>query len=223
MSQHIELVAESRSDLGRSASRCLRRNGKVPGVIYGAKKDALSITVSHDDILHALENEAFYSSIIAVKVDGKIQKAVLKDLQRHAYKPKITHVDFLRVDDKTEIHVHVPLHFVGECPAVKEGGVVNHLVNEIEVVCLPKDLPEFIEIDLSSLGLDQTIHLSELKVPAGVKLAQLVHGNDAGVVNVHIPRAVKADEEETAAPESAEVPATKVAPDAAEGSEAEKE
>ncbi len=218
MSQHLELVAESRSDLGRSASRCLRRNGKVPGVMYGAKKDALSITINHDDILHALENEAFYSSIIAVKVDGKIQKAVLKDLQRHAYKPKIMHVDFLCIDDKTEIHVHVPLHFTGICPAVKEGGVVNHLVNEVEVVCLPKDLPEFIEIDLSTLGLDQTIHLSELKVPEGVKLSQLIHGNDAGVVNVHLARAAKAEEEETGAPEASDVPATKVAADTAEGS-----
>ena len=219
MSKHLAITAESRTDLGRSASRCLRRAEKVPGVIYGANKEAQSITVKHDDILHALENEAFYSSIIAVTIDGKIQKAVLKDLQRHAYKPKITHVDFLRVDENVEIHVHVPLHFIGECPAVKQGGVINHLVNEVEVVCLPKDLPEFISIDLSALGLDQTIHISELTAPAGVKFAALIHDNDMGVVNVHIPRAIKADEDDTAAPEASEVPATKVAANAADKKE----
>ncbi len=217
MTTNFELVAESRKDLGRSASRCLRRNEKLPGIIYGAKKESLSISFRHDDVMHALEHEAFYSSIIAIKLDGKIQKAVLKDLQRHAFKPKLVHIDFLRVDDKTEIHVHVPLHCTGECPAVKEGGVINHLVNEVEVICLPKDLPEFIVVDVSKLELDHTIHLSELILPEGVKLAQLVHGNDAGVVNVHIPRAIKAEEEETAAPEASEVPATKVAADAPAG------
>lgn len=213
MSQQFTLNAESRENLGRSASRCLRRSEKLPGVIYGGGKAAKSVTFRHDDVIHALEHEAFYSSIIEIKVDGKAEKAVIKDLQRHAYKPKLIHVDFLRVNDKTEIHVHVPLHFVGDCPAVKAGGVVNHLMNEVEVICLPKALPEYIEIDMSQLQLDQTIHLSELKLPEGVKLAALVHGNDAGVVNVHVPRAVKADEEETAAPEASEVPATKVAAD----------
>ena len=166
--------------------------------------------MDHNKILHSLEHEAFYSSILEIKIGSKTEKAVLKDLQRHAYKPKIAHVDFLRVDSKVEIHMHVPLHFTGECPAVKEGGVMNHLVNEVEVVCLPGDLPEFIDVDISNLELDHTIHLSELTLPKGVKLAELVHGNDAGVVNVHVPRAVKADEEEeTAAPTAAEVPTVK--------------
>lgn len=215
MSQHFTLNAESRENLGRSASRCLRKSEKLPGVIYGGGKDAKSLTFRHDDVFHALEHEAFFSSIIELKIDGKAEKAVIKDLQRHAYKPKLIHIDFLRVNDKTEIHVHVPLHFIGECPAVRGGGVVNHLMNEVEVICLPKSLPEFIEIDLSKLELDQTIHLSELKLPEGVKLAALVHGNDdAGVVNVHVPRAVKADEEEdNSAPEASEVPASKVAAD----------
>lgn len=212
MSQQFVLNAESRDNLGRSASRCLRRSDRLPGVIYGGGKAAQSLSFRHDDILHALEHEAFYSSIIELKIDGKSEKAVIKDLQRHAYKPKLVHIDFLRVSDETEIHVHVPLHFVGDCPAVKLGGVVNHLMNEVEVICLPKKLPEYIEVDLAELKLDHTIHLSELKLPAGIKLAALVHGNDAGVVNVHVPRAVKADEEASAS-EAAEVPATKVAAD----------
>ena len=208
--QHFVLEAEIRENLGRSASRCLRRNEKIPAVIYGAGKAPVSITLDHNKILHSLEHEAFYSSILEIKIGSKTEKAVLKDLQRHAYKPKIAHVDFLRVDSKVEIHMHVPLHFTGECPAVKEGGVMNHLVNEVEVVCLPGDLPEFIDVDISNLELDHTIHLSELTLPKGVKLAELVHGNDAGVVNVHVPRAVKADEEEeTAAPTAAEVPTVK--------------
>lgn len=213
MSQ-FTLVAESRENLGRSASRCLRRSEKLPGVIYGGGEEPTSITFRHDDVFHALEHEAFYSSIIELKIDGKKQKAVIKDLQRHAYKPKLVHIDFLRVNDKTEIHVHVPLHFTGECPAVEEGGVVNHLVNEVEVICFPKDLPEYVEVDLSNLQLDETIHLSQLKIPEGVKLASLVHGNDAGIANVHIPRAIKADEElEAAASEvpAGEVPASEVA------------
>lgn len=209
MSQHHFVIeAESRKDLGRSASRCLRRSERIPAVIYGAGKEPQSITLDHKKLLHALEHEAFYSSILEIKIDGKSQQAVIKDLQRHAYKPKVLHVDFLRVDSKTEIHVHVPLHFIGNCSAVKEGGVVTHLVNEVEVVCLPKNLPEFIEVDLSQLTLDHTLHLSALKLPAGVKLAELVHGNDAGVANVHIPRAMKEDEEE-AAPLAAEVPTVK--------------
>ncbi len=218
MSEHI-LDAEVRGDLGRSASRCLRRADKLPGIIYGGDKDPQSITLSHNQVFHALENEAFFSSIIDLKVDGKVEKVVLKDLQRHAYKPKYLHLDFLRVNDKTEIHVHVPLHFVGVCPAVKGGGVVNHLVNEVEVICLPKNLPEFIEVNLDTLELDHTLHLSDLKLPSGVKLVALTHGNDAGVVNVHIPRALKADEEETA-PAAGEVPASKVAADDKEGAKA---
>lgn len=205
MSQKFVFDAETRKDLGRSASRCLRRSEKVPAVIYGAGKAPESITLEHDKLIHALEHEAVYSSILDIKIDGKVQQAVLKDLQRHAYKPKILHVDFLRVDAKTELHVHVPLHFTGESPAVKQGGVMTHLLNEVEVVCLPKDLPEYITVDVSNLQLDHTVHLSELTLPEGVRLAQLIHDNDMGVANVHLPRAVK-EEEEAPAETSAEVP-----------------
>ncbi|MCX7123790.1 MAG: 50S ribosomal protein L25/general stress protein Ctc [Gammaproteobacteria bacterium] len=207
--QHFVLNAEIRTDLGRSASRCLRRNEKIPAVIYGAGKEPVSITLDHNKILHALEHEAFYSSILEIKIGAKTEKAVLKDLQRHAYKPKIAHVDFLRVDGNVEIHMHVPLHFIGECPAVKTGGVMNHLVNEVEVVCLPGNLPEYIEVDISGLQLDHTIHLSQLALPKGVKLAELAHDNDAGVVNVHIPRALKAEDDQAGAPTAPAVPTVK--------------
>lgn len=203
MSHQFELNAERRQDLGRSASRCLRRNDRLPAVIYGAGKAPLSITLDHNKLIHALENEAFYSSILDLHIEGEVEKVVLKDLQRHAFKPKILHVDFLRVDSKTEIHVHVPLHFVGTCPAVKLGGVITHLFNEVEVVCLPANLPEYIEVDLTKLQLDHTLHLSQLTLPKGVKLAQLMHGSDVGVVNVHLPRAAK---EVESSDTSAEVP-----------------
>lgn len=212
MSQHT-LEASLRTDLGRSASRCLRRSEKLPAVIYGGGKEPVSITLEHNKVMQALENEAFYSSIIELSVEGKIEKAVLKDLQRHAYKPKLVHVDFLRVNDQTEIHVHVPLHFVGDCPAVKKGGLITHLMNEVEVVCLPKDLPEFIEVELSELQLDETLHLSDLKLTPGLKLAALVHGNDAGVVNVHLPRTAKADAAADAAAAAGEVPVAKASED----------
>ena len=214
MSQHFSLKAKSREALGRSASRCLRRQEQLPGIIYGARAQPQALVFDHNEVLHALEHEAFYSSIIELDIEGKKQSAVLKDLQRHAYKPKLIHIDFLRVDANTEIHVHVPLHFVGESPAAKQGGIITHLRNEVEVVCLPKDLPEYIEVDLGALQLDQTIHLSELKLPEGVKLADLVHGNDAGVANIHLPRASKVEEE------GAESAGTPEAP-AAEASKAE--
>jgi large subunit ribosomal protein L25 len=220
--QHFVLEAEIRKDLGRSASRCLRRNDKIPAVIYGAGKEAISLTLDHNKVLHALEHEAFYSSILEIKVGSKTEKAVLKDLQRHAYKPKIAHVDFLRVDSKTEIHMHVPLHFTGECPAVKEGGVMTHLLNEVEVICLPGDLPEYLNVDVSNLQLDHTIHLSDLTLPKGVRLAELVHDNDAAVANVHLPRVSKeAEEDESAAPAAAEVPTVKDTEESAESKDAE--
>ena len=226
MSTHFELVAESRTDLGRSASRCLRRCEKLPGIIYGAKKEPVSITLRHDDVFHALENEAFYSSILDIKIDGHAaQKAVIKDLQRHAYKPKLVHIDFLRVDENTEITMNVPLHFVGVCPAVEEGGVVNHLMNEVEIRCLPKDLPEYLEVDISNLQLDESIHLSQLKIPTGVAIVALEHDNDEAIANVHVPRAVVEEEPVVAAPaegEAAAAPAEGAAP-AAPAADAKKE
>jgi large subunit ribosomal protein L25 len=198
--QQFVLNAETRDTSGRSASRCLRRQEKVPGIIYGAKKDPQSLTFDHNEILHALEHEAFYSSILEIKIGDTLQKAVIKDLQRHAYKPKVMHLDFLRIDENTEIVMNVPLHYMGTCPAIAEGGVVNHLMNEVEIRCLPKDLPEYLEVDISNLQLDETIHLSQLKIPAGVTIVDLEHDNDAAIANVHIPRAVVEEEPAAAAP-----------------------
>lgn len=195
--QNFVLNAKNRDASGRSASRCLRRQDQVPAVLYGAKKDPQSLSIAHNELMHSLEHESFYTSIISLNIDGTNQKAIIKDLQRHPYKPKVLHADFLRIDENTEIHIYVPLHYVGVCPAVAEGAVLNHLINETEVVCLPKDLPEYLEVDVSALQLDETLHLSDIKVPQGVKLVELMHDNNAAVANVHVPRVVV---EETAAP-----------------------
>lgn len=191
MKNDFVLEASLRNDLGKGASRRLRREGKVPAVLYGGHLDAMSVTMDHNDLFHHLENEAFYSHILTIKVDGKEEQAVLKDLQRHPYKPIIMHVDFQRVSASEKIRMHVPLHFVGGdvAPGVKVGGgIVTHNVNEVEVSCLPKDLPEFIEVDLSKVELNQSVHMSELKLPAGVELVELAHGHDLAVGGVQATR-----------------------------------
>jgi large subunit ribosomal protein L25 len=199
----FNIEAESRSDVGKGASRRLRRAGKVPGVIYGAGKDPLSITLDHDSFMHHLEHEAFYSHILTVKVDGKAQKAVLKDLQRHPAKPKVTHVDFLRVGDNDVISMHVPLHFIGEeaAPGVKEGGLVSHLMTAVDIACKAKDLPEFLEVDLSKLSTGESLHLSDIALPKGVSIPALSQGedHDLPVASIHVPRGAGAAEEEEAA------------------------
>lgn len=224
MRQHFKLEANTRGDMGRGASRRLRRDGLVPAVIYGAEKPAQSVTLNHNALSNALANEAFYTSIVDMKIDGMDQQVIIKDLQRHPYKPKILHADFLRISDKTEIRVHIPLHFTGEPAGVKAGGVVNHMVNEVEVSCLPKDLPEFIEVDISGLQMDETLHLSNIKLPGSLTLVALAHGNDMSIVSLHVPRAVK--EDETQAAEAAEgaapAPADAKKADAAKKPEAKK-
>ncbi len=212
MSESFEVNAVSRSDQGKGASRRLRREGKVPGVIYGAGKDPVAITLEHNELMHQLENEAFYSHILDVKVDGKGEQAILKDMQRHPAKPVVMHVDFLRVDANQKLRVHVPVHFINEdqAPGVKEGGIVTHSLTEVDVICLPKDLPEFIEADLGSLELDATFHLSDIKMPEGVELVELAHGegHDQTVAAIHMPRGAKEDEAaEAAAEEGGEAPA----------------
>ncbi len=189
----FNLTAESRNDMGKGASRRLRRLGKVPAVLYGAHADPQSISVDHDELLHHLESEAFYSHVLSITVNGKAQSAVLKDLQRHPSKPVILHADFQRVSADEKLRMHVPLHFTGEdiAPGVKIGsGLVTHNVTEVEVTCLPKDLPEFIEVDLSALDLGQSVHLSDLKLPAGVHLVELLHGpeHDLPVAAIHATR-----------------------------------
>ncbi|MEX2575442.1 MAG: 50S ribosomal protein L25/general stress protein Ctc [Halofilum sp. (in: g-proteobacteria)] len=202
------LEAQTRQNVGKGASRRLRREKKVPAVVYGGKDDARSLTLSHDEVYRKLQSEAFFSHILTLNVDGKNkQRAILRDLQRHPFKPLITHMDFLRVVEDQEINVRVPLHFTGEeeCVGVRmHGGEVSHLESEVEVTCLPKHLPEYIEIDMTELDVGATVHLSDLKLPEGVTIVALTHGEDydAAVASIHMPR-VAAEEEAEEAEEAA--------------------
>ena len=179
----FEFNATKRDVQGSSASRRLRRAGRVPGVIYGAGKPAVSFDVDHNDIYQCLRKEAFHSSVVAINLDGAKEQVLLRDVQLHAYKPIVLHVDFQRVDANTEIHTKVPLHFVnGEaCPGVKlQGGIVSHVFTELEIACLPNALPEFIEVDLKDLSMGHSLHINDLKLPAGVRV--VLHGGDNSVV-----------------------------------------
>ncbi len=201
MSVNFVLEAEPRTDLGKGASRRLRRTGMVPAVIYGAGKEPVSISLKHNELQHSLENEAFYSHILTVKLGKDEEQAILKDLQRHPSKPVIMHMDLQRVSANEKLRLHAPLHFINEdtAPGVKAGGLVAHSQTEIEISCLPKDLPEFIEVDLAELELDASIHLSEIKLPAGVEAVELMHGegHDPSIVSIHLARGGKeADEAE---------------------------
>lgn len=219
MAIKFELTAETRSDVGKGASRRLRRiANRVPAIVYGADQDAETISIVQDDLMHALENEAFYSHILTLNLDKKKEQVVLKDLHRHPWKKQLLHADFLRVKADEELYMTVPLHFTGEdaAPGIKlGGGLSSHNLTEIEIKCLPKDLPEYIEVDMSQLELNDSIHLSDLKLPAGVKLATAIQDEDSDsqVAVIHVPR--KAEEiEKTAAPEAVETEITteKVAP-----------
>ncbi len=212
MNVDFKLTASLRSERGTNASRRLRVAGMVPGVLYGGGEPPAEVSFEHDILMHNLEDEAFYSHVLTVEVDGKPQKAILRELQRHPYRPAILHVDLLRVREDTQINVHVPLHFVNEdtCHGVKlEGGVLSHNFVELEITCLPKDLPEFIEVDVQDLKLNEAIHLSEIKVPEGVTIVELAHGegHDHAVVSVHAKRTAPQSEEEEdeQADESAEL------------------
>ena len=180
--QNFELNAEPRSNVGKGASRRLRRTGKVPGILYGTGKEPVSIQLDHDDLVHHLDNEAFYSHILTLKIGQDRQEVVLRDLQRHPYRPKLLHIDLQRIDMSEKITMRVPLHIINAsiCPGVKdEKGLVNTLMSQLEVICLPKDLPEYIEVDIASLHVGQSIHLAELILPQGVELEILVSGGDA--------------------------------------------
>ncbi|WP_333608101.1 50S ribosomal protein L25/general stress protein Ctc [Arsukibacterium sp.] len=193
------LNAEVRTDLGKGASRRLRHEDKVPAIIYGGHKDALSITLEHSKLLKAQSFEAFYSHILTITVGKEKIQAIIKDMQRHPYKPKIMHVDFQRVEAGHELTTIVPVHFLNEDAAIKKGGAVVHAANEVEISCLPKDLPEFIEVDLSNVDVGTHLHLSDLKAPKGVTFVQLAKGQDLAVVSVNKPAGKAADAEETAA------------------------
>ena len=202
MSEDFDLIAEFREDMGKGSSRRLRREGKVPAIIYGAGRPPRSLAFDHNKVLKQLENESFYSSVLNIKVGEKSQAAILKDLQRHPSKMQILHMDLQRIVDDEEIRMNVPLHFLGEdvAPGVKlGGGKVSHLRTDVEVTCLPKDLPEFIEVDISELELDAMVHLSELKLPEGVTIPELAQGpeHDHAVVSIHKLKRAAVEEEET--------------------------
>ena len=200
--KEFELNCTVRTDLGKGASRRLRRlDNNIPAVLYGGSEDPVSLTIAHKDIIKATKNEAFFSHIITLNVDKKKQKAVIKALQRHPAKPFIMHADFQRVSDNEEITVNVPIHFLNEdkCVGVKLcGGSILKTLNEIEIVCFPKDLPEYIEVDMIELDIGEAVHLSDIALPEGVTSVALSHGDedsDLSVATVQAPRAEVAEEE----------------------------
>ena len=202
----LTLVAQSRGDMGKGASRRLRKSEMVPAIVYGAKKAALSIQLKHSDVLKSSSQESFYSQILDLSIDGKVERVVLKDMQRHPYKPFVMHMDFQRVDESAALTIRIPVHFLNEedCIGVKqEGGVIARLMTEIEITCLPKDLPESIEVDVANLGVGDAVHLADLVLPDGVEITSITSGGDgaAAIVQVAMPRMV----EEEAEPDSEEV------------------
>lgn len=200
MSVDFTVEAQVRADMGKGASRRLRHQGLVPAIVYGAGQDPQSISLDHNKVIQHIEHEAFFSHILELSVDGNTQRVVLKDMQRHPAKRQVMHMDFLRVSDKETIRMHVPLHFIGEdiAPGVKHGGNVSHLITDVEVNCLPSDLPEYLEVDISGLDVGESLHLTDITLPKGVELVELTHGegHDAAIVNIHVSRAAKEIEEE---------------------------
>jgi large subunit ribosomal protein L25 len=206
MSAEFELHAETRINMGKSDSRRVRaKANKIPAVVYGANKPNFHIQLDHTAVQRKLQNESFYSHVLALQCDGQSTQVVLKAIQRHPFKPKILHMDFLRISDTEKFTMHVPLHFMNESSSagLKKGGIFSHLMTSVEVSCLPGDLPEFIEVDVAQLNIDDSIHLSQLKLPKGVTLVDLQQGNDSPVVSLHMARVV--EEEAPAAPIVTEV------------------
>ncbi|GAB2695735.1 50S ribosomal protein L25/general stress protein Ctc [Aliiglaciecola sp. 3_MG-2023] len=207
----FNLDAEVRTDLGKGASRRLRREDKVPAILYGAGKEPVSLTLAHNKVIQAQEFEAFYSHVLTLDIAGEKVDALVKDMQRHPFKPKVTHIDFLRVDKNKEVTTNIPLHFINEDKAESiktEGGHAEHHMNDVEVTCLPGVLPEFIEVNLEPVGLGETVHLSDLVLPEGVVLVELAKGesHDLAVATIKTAKGPSADEveeddSEEAAPE----------------------
>lgn len=213
MSNTHVINVQRREDEGKGASRRLRTSGNVPAIVYGGELKPVSIQLNHNEVWLASQNDWFYSSILDLSLNGDVQKVLLRDLQRHPYKQQIMHMDFQRVNENETLRTAVPLHFLNEdkSPAGKSAEVVvTHELTEVTVECLPKDLPEFIEIDLANLAVGDVVHLSEIKLPAGVSVPELKLGkeHDVAVVIAKLGREEAAD---AAAPEAAEVPAAKVA------------
>jgi len=215
MKTAFELSAEFRDAQGKGASRRLRHADKVPAILYGGHREPRALALDHTRLLVLLDDERFYSTIINLKVGDQEQAAVLKDVQRHPAKNAVIHVDLQRVLENEKIRMTVPLHFKGASvsPGVKtSGGVVSHLLNDVEVTCLPKDLPEFIEVDLSAMEINQMLKMSDLKLPEGVELVRLSHGRDEAVVSIHMARTEVAEVPAEAAAAAAPAAAAAAAP-----------
>lgn len=193
----IEISADKRTLQGKGASRRLRGSGKVPAIIYGGDQAAQSIEMDHNDLYHKLRLEAFHASVLSLDVAGKKEPVLLRDIQMHPYKQQVLHVDFQRVDKNKKIHMKVPLHFINAevAPGVKtSGGIVSHILTEVDISCLPDDLPEFISVDLAELTAGHTLHLSDLVLPKGVETVALSKGDNLPVVTIVIPRSVLSEE-----------------------------
>ncbi|MCE2705564.1 MAG: 50S ribosomal protein L25/general stress protein Ctc [Proteobacteria bacterium] len=181
----IQLVAQLRQEHGRSASRRLRHSGNVPGIIYGSNAEAISISLNHNTIYHALKREAFHTSILSLDLDGKKEQVLLRDHQVHPFRQQVLHLDFQRVNEKEEVQMRIPLHFINEdtCYAVKtQAAHITHVINDVEIRAFAKDIPHFIEVDIKDIKAGQTVHLSNLALPSGVALVNLLRGDDSAVV-----------------------------------------
>ena len=221
MSDTIHLVAEARSDSGKGASRRLRHQGLVPAIVYGGDSDPVQISIAHNKFMHELDHETIYTQVVELQVGDKTQEVILRDLQRHPYKNKVLHADFFRIDKNTPIKIVVPIHVLNaeECVGVKmDGGMLTQVVTEIEIIALPKDLPEYLEIDAENIHLGESLHLSNIKMPAGVEITAMLNieetehdDHDLGVLSV-----VKTRAEEVIEDEAPEAPETE-AGEAAEG------
>jgi large subunit ribosomal protein L25 len=209
----IEINATTRGLQGTGASRRLRRAGKVPGIVYGGGKNATPIELDHNELFHKLKMEAFHASVLNMKLDGGEQQVLLRDVQMHPFRSIVGHVDFQRVEADQKIHMKVPLHFINAeiAPGVKlAGGLASHVMNEIDIVCLPANLPEYIEVDLANLAAGHSIHVKELNLPTGVEVTSRLRLENPVVATIVIPKAVTAEEEAATAaavPAAADVPA----------------
>ena len=203
----FEIAAEPRNGSGRAESRRLRRVGRVPAIVYGGGENPSTITLDHDKIVHQMKNESFYTSILTIRVGSKQQPVVVKEVQRHPSRPQIMHIDFQRIVADEEITLDIPIHFINESIAVgvkEQGGVVEHLMSNAEVECLPKDLPEYLEVDVAGVALNQILHMSDIKLPSGVSLVALEHGADHPIFTISPPR--REEEVPSEAPTAPETP-----------------
>jgi len=220
MSDSHTITAELRDVQGTSASRRLRHAGNIPAVLYGAGKAPAMLTLNHNSLYHNLADESFHSSILTVDIAGKKEKAILRDVQMHAYKQLIMHIDLQRISATDKIHMSVPLHYTGgdDAPGVKiESGIISHLITELDIICLPENLPEYLSVDVSALHIGDSIHLSEIPLPEGVESTTLAHGgDDLAVVTVVAVRGSKADEEADSAEAEAAAEASAEASEEAE-------